>query len=86
MPTKSKRTKRNKTIKPRAGTKQRGGLPPGSTDGSLVSLVYDIVGVVESIFDTISYSAETILDVVELPGDMGKAFTDPGAPRPSDIP
>jgi hypothetical protein len=78
MAKKVKKTK--KTVK-----KQRGGLPQGGTSGDLGTFTQDIVGVIEATFDTIKYSTESIIGIIEIPSDMGRAWSDPGAPKPSDI-
>ena len=81
MAKKVKKTKKaKKTVK-----KQRGGLPQGGTSGDLGTFTQDIVGVIEATFDTIKYSVDTVIDVIQLPSDMGRAWSNPGAPKPSDI-
>ena len=67
------------------GTSQKGGLPPGSSDGTIPALLNDIVGILESTFNTLKYSVETIVDVVDLPGDIGKAVSEKSAPNRADI-
>ena len=76
-----KTKKSKKSIK----KKQKGGLEPGSTSGNVSALANDIVGTIESIYQTIKYGVTTVVDVIELPGDMGRAYSSPAAPRPSDI-
>jgi len=78
----------NKKVNKKGGQKRKtlkGGLPPGSTDGTASALADDIIGMLEATFNTVKYSVETIISVVELPEDIGKAWADPAAPNPSDI-
>ncbi len=57
--------------------KQYGGKT--GTSGSVDVLVDDLFAFVRSIVDTMIDTTELIVDVVELPGDIGKAYEEPAA-------
>jgi len=80
-----KTVKKTVSKTPKRKSAQKGGLPPGSSDGSLGALGNDIVGILESTFNTLKFSVDTIIDVIQLPGDIGKAVSDKSAPNPADI-
>lgn len=63
--------KRNQKIK------QKGGST--GTSGSFNTLESNIEAVVKSTVDTIINTVELIVDVTELPGDLGRAYTEPKA-------
>lgn len=50
------------------------------TSGNFSTLVSDIEAMATSMVDTIINSAELVLDIFELPGDLGTAYKDKGAP------
>lgn len=58
-------------------TKQKGAGT--GTSGNFNTLVDDIFAFVESTVDTIVNTTELIVDVFELPGDIGKAYDEPAA-------
>lgn len=55
--------------------KQKGGST--GTEGNLSTFVDDIGALVTSTIDTIINTTELIVDVVELPVDIGKAYETP---------
>lgn len=75
---KSSKKSSKKYIKTQNVKKQYGGAVPGTT-GNFNTLVADIEALAKSIGDTIINTVELIVDVVELPGDVGKAYNEPAA-------
>lgn len=87
---KSQNNKRNyknkKKIIKKQQKKQKGGLPADPTSGKVSVLAQDIGALISEIFHTVKYGAETVVKVVELPFDMGKAYSSPAAPKFSNVP
>lgn len=50
------------------------------TSGSFTTLVDDIGALVDSVVDTVVDSIELVVDVLEIPSDLGTAFKESGAP------
>jgi len=57
----------------------------GGTDGSPVTLAEDIFGVIIYVFQTMNDAINVINTVSDLPGDMGTAFSEKGAPNPDNV-
>lgn len=69
----------NKPLNP-----NQGWLDP-STGGDIKHLISDIVGIVYASIDSIISGIGTMETIIELPSDMGKAFTAKNAPNPGSI-
>jgi hypothetical protein len=60
-------------------------IGPNPTSGDINTLVGNIDGVIGSIYNTICTGVSTVIDVIKLPGDMGRAYSSPNAPQPNNI-
>jgi hypothetical protein len=60
-------------------------LGPNPTSGKVSNLIDNIDGVIGSIYNTVCTGVTTVIDVIKLPGDMGKAYSSPNAPQPNNI-
>ena len=70
---------KNKKYTPKMNKKNmKGGAKPG-TSGSVDVLVEDIFSIAKSTVETIINTTKLIVDIVELPGDIGKAYDEPAA-------
>lgn len=66
--------------------KQKGGeYNEGGTDGSPVTLAEDIYGIITYTFQTMDDAMNVIQTITDLPGDMGTAFDEKGAPNPDEV-
>ncbi len=63
--------------KQKKSKKMKGGRT--GTSGNVDVLVDDIIAMAESAIKTIINTTELIVDLVELPGDIGKAYNEPAA-------
>jgi hypothetical protein len=60
-------------------------LGPNPTSGKVTNLVDNIDGLIGSIYNTVCTGVTTVIDVIKLPGDMGRAYSSPNAPQPNNI-
>ena len=70
--------------------KMRGGYEgikydAGGPGGNLGDLAEDIVGTIVYTINSITNSIGVVTDLIELPADMGTAFSAKNAPNPNDV-
>jgi len=57
----------------------------GGTSGNVGVFVDDIIGLVIHSINTFTDSIAVMNTVIDLPGDMGTAFSEKGAPQPNEV-
>jgi len=71
--------------------KQKGGMEDaiswnkGGPGGSLVTLGEDIIGTIVYTINSVINATGVVADLIELPSDMGTAFTETNAPNPDNV-
>lgn len=63
----------------KSSKKKLSGGAPG-TSGNVDTLVDDLFGLVENIVKTVVNTTEFVVDVIELPGDLGTPYKEKAAP------
>jgi len=79
---KTKKIKR-KTKKMNGGKEEAISWDYGGT--GITDLPADIIGVIVHTINTIINASASVTDIMELPGDMGTAFSSPTEPSPDDV-
>lgn len=83
-----------KNDKKRTGGRKNKKMKGGATDElipwdyggtGITDLPDDIIGVIVHTINTIINAADAVLDIIELPGDVGTAFSSPTEPNPDDV-
>ena len=57
----------------------------GGPGGSLVTLGEDIIGTIVYTINSLVNATGVVKDIIELPADMGTAFTETNAPNPNNV-
>ena len=72
----------------RRGKKMSGGAidyDAGGPGGGIGDLAEDIVGTIIYTINSLTNSIGVVTDLIELPADMGTAFSAKNAPNPNDV-